>query len=87
MTQSNQQSSATEDDGPSIEDRITHCLKIYPILSHSMLQTGIGTNISPIDWKPVLQEMIHKGKVIRDELQVKSVSGRDFCYNRIYLKK
>lgn len=60
-----------ENVGPKTEElikkRILHTLKIFPILSHSMLQQGIGTGFPPQLWAPVLETLIEEGLVIRTQ--------------------
>lgn len=51
-----------------IKDRIKYILSIYPKVSPSMLQIGIGTSIPPDLWRPVLDEMINTDEVERTQL-------------------
>lgn len=68
-----------------IRRKILHTLKIWPKLSPSMLQVGIGTSLSSRMWHPVLDQLIREGKVIRTEQQAKSHIGRDQIYTIISL--
>lgn len=64
-----------------IRQRILHTLWIYPKLSPSMLQIGIGTGFPPALWHPVLERMIDNGEVIRSQTQATNpVSKRDQTY-------
>lgn len=54
----------TEDEG-MIRKKIIHVLTIYPKISVTMLQMGIGTSQAPKVWKPVLEAMIKEGSVKR----------------------
>ena len=67
-----------------IPGRIVHVLKHYPVISPSMLQTGLG-NIKPKDWRPVLEDLIRQGTVHRDMQVDLSPSGQDRHYIKIYL--
>ncbi len=75
----------SEIEQPTIEERIIHCLGIYPIISPSMLQMGIGSRFKPEDWKPVLRDMIDRGIVIEDEYKTQSVAGRYYEFGRLRL--
>ena len=75
--------SATED---MISQRILHTLSIYPKLSMSMLQIGVGTGFPPALWHPVLEMLIRDGKVTRTLVQATHpVSGRDLQYTILEL--
>jgi len=60
----------------TIQAKILYTLGIYPKLSRSMLQTGIGPAISPVIWTPVLEDMIHRRLVQETTINVKGVGGR-----------
>lgn len=61
--------------------RIMHTLLIYPKLSPSMLQIGIGTGFPPALWHPVLEKLIAEGKVERIQVQATNpVSKREQTY-------
>jgi hypothetical protein len=67
-----------------IRARIAHTLSIYPKLSHSMLQIGIGTGFPPSLWNPVLDAMIREGTIIREQVQATNpVTKRDQTYTII----
>lgn len=68
-----------------IRERISHALSIYPKLSPSMLQVGIGTALAPKIWKPVLETMIKEGVVIKEELSAKTPGNRDLEYTILSL--
>lgn len=70
-----------------IRQRIAHTLSIYPQLSMSMLQVGIGTAFPGILWHPVLEAMIVSGEVIRETVQANNpVTGRDQTYTILRLR-
>lgn len=70
---------------PTIEDKIVHCLKIFPIISPSMLQIGLGTNHAPAEWKLVLRRLVEEGKVLETTMDTKTATGRHFSYTRLML--
>jgi len=59
-----------------IAERIRHILQYFPKLSHSMLQVGMGPNLSSKVWRPVLDEMIAEGDVKVETMGVTTPSGR-----------
>ena len=64
-----------------IRRRIVHTLTIYPRLSNSMLQVGIGTGIPPRLWHPVLERMVAEGTVKRTIVKaVNPVTQREQVY-------
>jgi hypothetical protein len=60
-----------------IRDKIIYALSIYPKVSHSMLQVGIGTSMPPAIWRPVLEDLKRRGIVIERTVSAKSPAGRD----------
>ena len=59
-----------------VKARIVHVLRIYPRISPSMMQTGIGPNTPPNIWRPILEEMINEGIVSRTQETNQSETGR-----------
>ncbi len=59
-----------------IAKRIKHVLNIYPKLSMSMLQVGIGTSMPPTMWKPTLFKMIEAGHVAHNSVTSTGPTGR-----------
>jgi hypothetical protein len=68
-----------------IRNKILHVLKIYPQLSPSMLQVGIGTAIPPKMWHPILEMLHNEGKVKTHTIGERSPTGRDQSYQIISL--
>lgn len=67
-----------------ISARILHTLSIYPRLSMSMLQVGVGTGFPPRLWKPILESLIAQGKVSRHQISATHpVTQRDMTYTVI----
>lgn len=69
-----------------IRDRIIHVLRLYPIISPSMLQMGLGPNVAAHEWRPVLDDMVSSGDIIQSTTTVNSPSGRHNTYTRLSLK-
>lgn len=67
------------------EARITHVLQVFPYLSGSMLQVGIGTSMRPTEWKPVLEKMVEEGKVKRHQVKARTPKGNDQLYTVYHL--
>lgn len=59
-----------------IQAKILYTLGLYPRLSRSMLNTGIGPAISPVIWGPVLDDMIARNLVREQIVNVKGPSDR-----------
>lgn len=71
----------------SIRDRIIHLLGMYPILSPSMLQVGLGPNLPPKEWRPVLAEMLEDKTVTRLEIVAPTPFGQHRTYTQLSLTK
>lgn len=68
-----------------IKDKIVHVLTVYPGVSRSMLQVGIGPAISPKMWHPILDLLKNEGRVIETEEEVKGPTGRDQTHKHLTL--
>lgn len=69
-----------------VQQKILHVLSIYPRLSMSMLQIGIGTGIPPAIWHPALDTLIAENRVTSEYVKASSpVSGREQSYRVIQL--
>ncbi len=68
-----------------IEDRILHLLTIFPKISPSMMQIGIGSALPPRWWKPVLEKLIKSGKVQMDHIVSTTSTGRTQTYTVLSL--
>lgn len=69
----------------NIKEKIKHVLTIYPLISHTMLQAGIGPQVQPKLWRPILDEMIASGEVKQEDYGTQSPSGRFITYTRLSL--
>lgn len=68
-----------------ISKRIKHILTIYPCISPSMLQVGIGTGLPPSIWRPVLEKMITDKQVYRKIVAATNPGGRSVSYKVLHL--
>jgi hypothetical protein len=66
-------------------ERILHVLRIYPRISPSMLQVGIGPAIPASVWKPVMEQLIMENLIRRETIPLKGPSGRDNSYTILSL--
>lgn len=65
--------------------KIVHVLSMYPVLSPSMLQIGLGTALPPDLWKPLVEELITLGVVKRDDVVSMTPTNRLQTYTRLSL--
>jgi len=68
-----------------IETKILHLLRIYPIISPTMLQGGLGPATRPAQWRPVLIDLIEQGKVIEEQESMQTPSERYNTYSKLSL--
>lgn len=69
----------------TIRDKIVHVLSIYPRISVSMLQIGVGTSLMPGLWKPILQRMIQEGQVLEERKMYRTPTDRQQSYTILSL--
>lgn len=69
-----------------IRSKILHVLRIYPKVSMSMLQVGIGTAISPKMWHPIFQSLKKEGKIKEETVAAQGPTGRDQSFTIISLQ-
>lgn len=70
-----------------IEAKILSTLSIYPKLSYSMLQVGIGTAIPPKLWHPILNKLKKEDRVVEESLNARSPMQRDLTHRILMLKE
>lgn len=69
-----------------VRQKILHTLSIYPKLSHSMLQIGLGTSFPSSLWRPVLDQLISEGQVISvQHKETNPVTNREQIYTLLGL--
>ena len=74
-----------EVEAQEIEAKILHILRIYPIISPTMLQGGLGPYVKPAIWRPVLNELIKAGKVVETQESLQTPAERYNTYSRLSL--
>lgn len=74
-----------KDDREIIRELIIHLLRIYPVVSPTMLQSGLGPYVKPAIWRPVLQELIAEGVVVEDQETLQTPRGRYNTYTKLHL--
>lgn len=62
-------------------------LEVYPVLSPTMLQAALGPQTKPGIWRPVLEEMVKNGIIVKDTVPVTTPSGRHRDFATLSLKK
>jgi len=65
--------------------RIKHILQIYPRISPTMLQGGLGPQTKPEVWRPILEDMMQNNLVKQEVINSKSPLGRYNDYQVISL--
>ncbi len=68
-----------------IRDKILHILKLYPIISPTMLQGGLGPYMKPIQWRPVLENLIAQGVVVESQRSRQTHQERYNTYTFLHL--
>ena len=68
-----------------IRTKILHLLRIYPIISPTMLQGGLGPPMKPVSWRPVLEAMIKEGLVVQEQESMMTPTERYNTYTKLHL--
>jgi len=68
-----------------VATKILHILQVFPAISPSMLQIGIGSSLPAKLWRPILQQMIDDKVVKQDFCLFPTASGRQTTYTIISL--
>lgn len=68
-----------------MEAKILHVLKIYPVISPTMLQSGLGAYVKPALWRPALEKLKAEGRVIEVQEGHQTPSDRYNTYSKLYL--
>ena len=74
-----------EPTGEEIRIKILHILSIYPIISPTMLQSGLGASWRPLFWRPVLEALIEEGKVMEAKTSMITPMNRYNTYTKLSL--
>ncbi len=70
-----------------IRAKILHILRLYPIISPTMLQGGLGPYMKPIEWRPVLEDLIAKEIVAESQRSMQTHQERYNTYTFLHLPK
>ncbi len=81
MNQKTQDKHTNED----IATKILHILSIYPVISPTMLQGGLGPYMKPAQWRPVLASLIEDDKVIESSESMMTPNDRYNTYTKLSL--
>lgn len=76
-----------KDNREIIRELIIHLLRIYPVVSPTMLQSGLGPYVKPAIWRPVLQDLIAEGVVVEDQETLQTPRGRYNTYTKLHLAR
>lgn len=68
-----------------IQEQLTHLLRVYPVLSPTLIQALLGTKVRPHVWKPVMEQMIEGGTLVRQIAVSKNAWGQLHNYTCIKL--
>jgi hypothetical protein len=68
-----------------VKTKILHVLSIYPVISPTMLQGGLGAYIKPKIWRPALEALIDEGKVVETQEGVMTPYDRYNTYTKLSL--
>lgn len=68
-----------------IEAKILHLLKIYPIISPTMLQGGLGPNLKPALWRPIFEDLLKSGRIVESSDPQMTPAGRYNEYGKVSL--
>lgn len=70
-----------------LRSRIVHVLTVFPFLSQSMINVGIGTSIPSKLWQPILEDLISEGTISKTAINAQSPSDRNQTYTIYHLSK
>ncbi len=68
-----------------IKTKILHLLKIYPVISPTMLQSALGPSTKPTKWRPCLKRLIDSGEVIEEQESMQTPTERYNTYSKLSL--
>jgi len=69
----------------SLNEKIVFTLTMFPKLTPSMLQVGVGPHIPPRKWRPLVEKLILDGTIKRSELGVTTPIGQYRTYTVLSL--
>jgi len=60
----------------ALGEKIVFTLTLFPRLTPTMLQVGIGPHVPPRRWRPILERLVTEGKISREERGVTTPIGQ-----------
>jgi hypothetical protein len=69
----------------AVREKIVFTLSVYPVLSGSMLQVGIGTSLPPTIWRPNYEALKKAGIIHEQNVTLEAPGGRMITYTKISL--
>ncbi len=75
-----------QEETADIRAKILHLLRIYPIISPTMLQGGLGPAMRPAKWRPIYQELIAEGLIVVTPRSLQTHQERFNTYTCVQLK-
>lgn len=69
----------------AIRKKIVFILELYPVILPSMLQIGLGTQTPPAMWRPILNQMVAEGTIMREEKHATAPTGHSKFYTKLSL--
>ena len=84
----NTNTNAIDEDAVTAEEigtKILHLLSIYPIISPTMLQGGLGPAMKPVLWRPILAALIADNKVVQEQESMLTPTERYNTYTKLML--
>lgn len=74
-----------QDESTAIEAKLLFVLGMYPGISPTMLQAGLGPQVKPVIWRPVYERLLSEGKVKLELTSKETPLGRHQTFTRIYI--
>lgn len=85
MSEAEQAIAISLEEQEEIRIKIIHLLGIYPVISSTMLQGGLGPQLKPAYWRPVLTQLIEDGIVKEESESMQTPGGRHNSYTKLSL--
>jgi hypothetical protein len=70
-----------------LREKMMFLLTIYPRLTPTMLHVGIGPQVRPQTWRPIMEALIREGKIKRTGISVHTPKGQYRTYTTLELSK
>jgi len=85
MTKSRDEETTQVANDEMMRRKIIHVLTVYPVISSTMLQMGLGPHTKPDIWRPQLQKLLDDGTVVAETKSLLTPLGRHQSYTRLQL--